>query len=188
MKVNNAAVKILSDPTKIFIALMLVFAVTFLATLNVLKADASLEEPEIFVQNQTSKVVEKKYFNLVLSRIPLEVETFDSKSDEKNWTIGVDTSTDRLDFGIVPIQSPARKLITLSNDRDCAVKFQLTSYGNISQYIVPEDNNFVLESHTKKDLIIHYVGADETGTFTGELDVLVKIPKSPIAEILLRVV
>jgi len=160
------------------------------------KNDVSLDKPDSFVQNQTSKVIEKEYFNIVLNRIPLNVETYDPKNDEMNYTLGIDTSSDRLNFGTIPTKSPARKMLNMANERDGAVKLKLQAFGNISEYITFETNDIILEPHTKKDIIVNFAGAEPEGVFGGELDVIVIVPadnaqnknifKSILYEVMLR--
>jgi len=75
----------------------------------IVKNDVSIDKPDSFVQNQTSKIIEKKYFNIVLNRIPLNVEIYDPKNNEMNYTLGIDAASDRLNFGILPTKSLQEK-------------------------------------------------------------------------------
>jgi len=39
-----------------------------------------------------------------------------------------------------------------------------------------ETNDIILEPHAKKDIIVNFAGAEPTGIFGGELDVIVIVP------------
>ena len=53
------------DIVGLTIAVLLITVIFF----YIAKTETALNAPEIFVQNQTSKIIEKKHFNIVLSRI-----------------------------------------------------------------------------------------------------------------------
>lgn len=169
-------------------ALIVIILIITSLLVYIAKSDTSLDTPDAFVQNQTSKVIEKKYFTIVLNRIPLSAQAYDPANNELNYTLGIDASQDRLNFGVIPINAPAKKALKLSNTRNGPVKVRANIYGNISKYISLEDNNFILESTEKKDIMVHFTGAESQGTYKGELDVMIIIPTSSFAQKLLMFV
>ena len=143
----------------------------------IVKNDTALDDIDSFyVQNQTSKVIETKYFNIILNRIPLRAEVYDPENSDLNYTIGLDISTDKLNFGTIPPNTPARKQLKMANDRNGPVKIIIEPQGNISKYISIESNNIILEPQMKKDIIVDFVGSEIKGFFEGELYVKIIVP------------
>jgi len=178
----------ISNVRKIFVGLTITVLLLTMVFVYIAKTDTALDAPEIFVQNQTSKVIDKKYFNIVLSRIPLNSEVYDPSDLDMNYTLGADISQDKLNFGIIPINAPATKSLKLSNNRDGDIKIKIITYGNISQYIALEKNNFILKPNKEEDLNVYFKGAESAGILKGELDVMIIIPNSPLSGILMWMV
>lgn len=178
----------ISDTRRYIVGLTITVLLITVIFFYIAKTETALNAPEIFVQNQTSKIIEKKHFNIVLSRIPLNAEVYNPDDPDMDYTLGVDASQDKLNFGIIPINAPSTKSLKLSNDRDGDIKIKIITYGNISQYIALEKNNFILKPNKEKDLKVYFKGAGSTGTLKGELDVMIIIPKSPFSGILMRMV
>jgi len=155
------------------------------------KKDISFGEPVAFVNTETTEILNTKYFAVVLRRFPLSAQTYNPDNNTLNYTLGIDASQDRLNFGIIPIGSPASKQLKLANDRADIVKIKSCIYGNISKHITLEDNNFILDSGQKKDLVVQFSSTEPDSAFTGELDVMVIIPTpqdSLLSKIMLKLV
>ncbi len=178
----------ISDTRRYIVGLTIAVLLITVIFFYIAKTETALNAPEIFVQNQTSKIIEKKHFNIVLSRIPLNAEVYNPDDPDMDYTLGVDASQDKLNFGSIPINAPSTKSLKLSNDRDGDIKIKIITHGNISQYIALEKNNFILKPNKEKDLKVYFKGAESTGTLKGELDVMIIIPKSPFSGILMRMV
>lgn len=90
--------------------------------------------------------------------------------------IGIAGQTYELDFGRIPINSSARKIINLNSNNSAKVEFYTT--GNITPYMVlPE--NFFISGEKKIEIIFN---GTETGNFTGTLMIRNLIPRNLLAE------
>ncbi len=155
------------------------------------KKDISFGEPVTFVNIETTEILNTKYFTVVLRRFPLSAQTYNPDNNTMNYSLGIDASQDRLNFGIIPIGAPSSKQLKLANDRADRIKIKSDIYGNISKYITLEDNNFILDSAQKKDLLVQFSSTEPESTFAGELDVMVLIPSpkdSFLSNIMFRLV
>ncbi len=153
-----------------------VFLALFLAY-YIVQQDVSIDTSDETVSEKTSQVIERQYFDISLTRIPLTVLAYDPNNNTEEYTIGANADNDRLDFGILPIDAPARKSLEMSNNRDSDVKVRLSSSGNISDRIKFDDVSFMLAPGESRDIMIHLTGVPEKTRLSGEMQIGIMVPK-----------
>jgi hypothetical protein len=94
-----------------------------------------------------------------------------------NSTLGM-AAEEHLNFGRIPSGSKVRKTIFLVNDEQTLVKIRIMSEGDISPHISVSKNNFLLSNTSE---ITVTFDSENTGNFTGTLNVLAIKPKNWLA-------
>lgn len=177
---NNQKPKNKAVNTNLFRDALLGASIIILLTTGILfysvKNDLNTEFPSSFVKNQTAQQYETNYFSVVLNRIPISAMTYDPENNDMNYSLGFDVSSERLNYGIMPINSPSAKTVKMANDYGAPAKVKARSHGNISNYISLGENNFILNANQKKEIYVRFDGAESNGTYDGELEVRIIIP------------
>ena len=90
-----------------------------------------------------------------------------------------------LNFGILPLGTRGRKIITLKNKEDRRVKAHLWTEGDITPFVEISESTVLLEPQMNKDIEIA-VHAKKVGNYTGVLKIKLIKPKQKLFEALLQ--
>ncbi len=87
---------------------------------------------------------------------------------------GINTDTDSINFGGVPVGAIGERIINITNGDDNPHLIRIRSRGYISDWIKVTDNGFVLNPHTVKEVRVRaHVPSDALlGNYTGTLEVV----------------
>lgn len=90
--------------------------------------------------------------------------------------VGFSADTDAVYFGTLPTNSTAMRKITIPNDEAYAQKVELAIEGGLASWVTLSDNNFVLEPHARRELLIKVVppGGASSGSYSSVLYVYLK--------------
>jgi hypothetical protein len=95
--------------------------------------------------------------------------------EEGSRNIGVSTDRDRLDFGILPKNARAIKIIDVKNDGEYPIKVHFVINGNIST-IVEVENDVLLDAGKERNLSVKLF-ANEIGNYSGILQASLVTPR-----------
>ena len=126
-------------------------------------------------QNLTQVKFEKKsdlFYEYEIFRYPVRAKVLKGV-----FNVGVSVDTNILDFGELPLGSKGKKTIWLNNSEEKEVKVEIIIFGEIKPFLKVEEESFVLTANEKKPIIVEFNALKE-GNFTGELDILIKKPRS----------
>ena len=167
---------------KLIFAIILVAAFLFIMSGSIYAFLFPEYRPQTFVKNQTLDTDENSLFTYEINRYPTSVQI--SNVTEKNITIGFALDPGSINFGIVPTGgNSGKRFITLQNIADNPSKIMLYAYGNISEMVVFNDNNFLLSKESPKsiEIILQTENGTKLGNYSGEIDIIVKKPKNSFA-------
>ncbi len=97
---------------------------------------------------------------------------------EKGEQIGVNPTTERLDYGDLPKGSASTRFVTIENSGNMDIYVLVLKFGEIAELIRVNRNNFVLESGEKEKLELSLempISADKE-EYTGKV-LIFKLPK-----------
>ena len=139
-----------------------------------------------FVTNRTFEKSEDIIFNYEITKYPCNFEIIKTKPEEDIF-IGVTVDTWNLNFGTIQAGNSARRYIELTNSKDESVKINFNVYGNITPLITFNKNNFVINENETSKITVSLTTANTTfpGNYSGEIDVVTKIPKYNFAQSIL---
>ena len=160
---------------KILVAFLLLVLITTAAIFAV-KNDANVTLNFENKNTTQEDYFEKKYADIYVSNIPMMVQTVPR---DGNISLGIDTGREKLNFGIVNVETPVRKKLDFSNDQQVPVKVIMTTSGNMSEYMAIKKPKFVMGPGTKEEKIINFTGCPESRNLSGTVLVKMIIPKYP---------
>jgi hypothetical protein len=142
--------------------------------------------PEEYVQKITRESREDFFFKKDIIRHPARANITYPQLENQTIKVGVSADTHELNFGLVIQNMTVRKFLNLRTG-DVNVKVCVVPYGSIKQFIEIEQNDFVMKTNESKQIMVEFSG-DRVGSYTGEIDVIVKKPKHDFLEPLLLVI
>ncbi len=141
-------------------------------------------EPENFVKNKSLEHDEGIFFVKDIVRYPAKGNVTPLMRENRSIRLGIAAETYELNFGSIPQNLTVRKLINLRNNEDVPVKVCVLCYGGIKPLITVDKNNLILKKDEAKEIEIRF-NATNIGSYTGEVDVVIKKPKyDPLAYLL----
>lgn len=157
--------------------ILLVLLVLLVILLGFLISEFS-STPKEFVTELTTSRSEDLFFTYEITKYPSYVEIVQYRP-ESDILIGVSVDPWDLNFGILSNVTRGRKYLILSNLEGENAKISLKSYGNISSMITFEKNDFIIHKNENMTITVFIKPLDTTkpGNYTGEVDVIAKIPK-----------
>ena len=164
---NKNYVKIVS----LFAILMLVFFVYNIFFMPSLKSSEA-------VLNHTVIYDDNLFFTYEINKYPSYVEI--SNISDRNLSIGFSLESSSLNFGVVPTGgNMGKRFLTLTNMQNDTAKMLFRTYGNISDMIKFNDNDFYLEIDVVKPIEIILETNENTpvGYYSGEINLVVKRAK-----------
>lgn len=144
-------------------------------------------KPKKFVKNYTSEDRKTLFFVYKITRYPTFGNVTELKIENKTISIGVATEPTQLNFGLIPANFTVRKIITIKNYENVPVKVKMKVFGDIKDFISFSRNDFILLPNEETKIYITF-NATKLGNYTGEIDVIVKKPRSTILLPLLKMV
>lgn len=109
-----------------------------------------------------------------------KITKMDITIPETSKMIGVNPDGDALHFGLVPRSSTSQRNFTLYHNYSYALKVDIKSTGNITQFIVVSDNNFILKPNINKSIKVKAIPSlvenPIPGNYSGNLTVIFRKP------------
>jgi hypothetical protein len=140
-------------------------------------------EPTEFVTNKTILNYSNLFFTYKIIKYPTNVEIVSPLKG--NVTLGFVTDPWNLNFGIVPGNgSYVKRFISVTNLKEKYNKIKLKTYGNITLLVNFSKNDFVLNESAAIEVNL-YTDTAEFGNYSGEIDVIIKVPKYDLLKVLL---
>jgi len=141
------------------------------------------EEPKDIVNDKVILNYTNVFFDYRIERYPTSVEI---TSPSGNVTLGFVTDPWNLKFGIVPGNgSYIRRYINIKNSNEKYDKIKLKVFGNISPLVNFSRNEFVLNENESAVIEVRLkTDSAEYGNYSGEIDLIVKVPKYDFLRIL----
>jgi hypothetical protein len=164
---------------RVVIALVLVAIVILLF---ILTRDPS--EPKDLIRNTTALNYSNIFFNYKVIRYPTDVEI---TPPESNMNVGVVTDPWNLDFGNLPGNgSYVKRYIGISNLKESYNRITIKPYGNITSLLNFSKNDFTLKENESVAVEVDmYTDSAKFGNYSGEIDVIIKVPKYNFLRMLL---
>ncbi len=115
----------------------------------------------------------------MLYKSPIEVIDYDMHI-EVGDNVGFNLDTDKIYFGTVYPGGGAERNITLTNIHDITLTTQITLSGDLKEWVVLSDNNFLLDPSKSKDITVYVTTPENTtyGNYTGKMKVRLLRSKS----------
>ncbi len=98
--------------------------------------------------------------------------------------LGISTDTDKLNFGILPLNFSERKRINIRNPMRRSVEVKMYSFGNINR-LIKYPKKIIVKPGEERYVTIK-LNATELGNFSGEFDVVVRYPTSKFSEVVMK--
>jgi len=132
------------------------------------------------VTNRTFVTYSDLFYDYEVTRYPSSVTIISPMESSVNPMIGFSIESWSLSFGMIPGNgSSAKRIVNLTNTRDKDVKITLRAYGEIAPLLNFSSSDLTLKPNEKTtvDIVFHTYEVPP-GNYTGEVQVVVQIPKS----------
>jgi hypothetical protein len=154
----------------VIVALFLIGMAYFFYELTILPST-----PESLVTKIERTESESLLFYKTYVRIPTRAIVIPMNKTNQTLKLGIDTDTNELNWGKIPEGIKVVKLLDLKNPKKLDGKVNIFVYGDIKPYIVV-DSKFILKSRETRNMELSFK-SDKVGAYSGEIDVLVRVPK-----------
>ena len=140
-------------------------------------------EPKEFVNVKTVLNYSNVFFNYKIIRYPSSVEII---QPQENVNLGIATDPWNLNFGTIPGNgSYVSRYISVTNLKEKYNKIKLKPYGNITNLLNFSKSDFSLNENESIAVgITLNTGSTEIGNYSGEIDVIIKVPKYDFLRVL----
>lgn len=161
----------------IFIIIVIIFLL-FILTIEPPK-------PKEFVNDKAVLNYSNALFDYKIMRYPTSIEI--GSPEDGNVNLGFVTDPWNLKFGVIPGNgSYVRRYVNIKNSKEKYSLINLEAYGNISSMINFSKNNFVLNENESAAVEIDlYTNSSEPGNYSGEIDIIIKVPKYDFLDVLM---
>lgn len=159
--------------TKLYTALMVIILVI---AFGFIVFSPRIETREIITSQETVKTSDL-LFNYETVKYPTGVTVYEPNATDR-LSVGIVSDKDNLKFGVIPGNgSYVKRYVNLTNREDKAKVF-LEAYGDIKPFISFGRNNIIINTDETimVDVLMNTKGA-EFKEYTGEIDVIVQMPK-----------
>ncbi|VVB52449.1 Uncharacterised protein [uncultured archaeon] len=109
-------------------------------------------------------------------RFPANFTVLPSDIGSSKLNIGVATDTASLNFGIVPVGFNVTKTLNITSPESNNAKIFIRVKGNISSQLNPSSDSVNLAPGTKNIVTLVAAGT-EIGEYSGEVQVIIKVPR-----------
>jgi len=160
-----------------------IFSIIMIIFLFIVFSEPS-EPKELVSEDKAILNYSSLLFDYKIIRYPTSVEII--SSEEENINLGFVTDPWNLKFGTVPGNgSSVNRYINVKNLRESYSKIRLKAYGNITPLVNFSRSDFVLNENESIAIeVTLYTDSAEFGNYSGEIDVIIKIPKHDLLKIL----
>ena len=140
------------------------------------------------IENMTFEKKENLFFTHEIIRYYSKVEVTRFEANTTNRGLGVNVDQNYIGFGNIYQSSSSKKTIQLNNTKTNAYKIRFFAFGNISELIQFEKNDFLIKPGEGIGASVDVMTNMGTGVgnYTGEIDVVISIPKNWISKIFQR--
>lgn len=161
---------------EIIIAIVILVLFLFVATLEP-------SDPREMTNEKNISNYSNLFFDYKIIRYPTSVEIV--PETEENINLGIVTDPWNIKFGIIPGNGSYAKRYVSINSNDGYSKIKLKAYGNITPLLNFSKNDFNLNGNESIAVEINlYTNSAEFGNYSGEIDVIIKIPKNELLKVL----
>jgi len=163
--------------------IIIIFVIAFFIFLLILLREPS--ESQDIVKDKLVLNYSNLLFNYKIIRYPSSVEI--TPSSEGNMNVEIVTDPWNLNFGGVPGNgSSIKRYIGITNLKEKYNKIKIKPYGNISLLVNFSKNDFTLKENESAVVEVGlYTDTAKSGNYSGEIDVIIKVPKYDFLSILL---
>lgn len=160
---------------KFFSFIILIFLCLFLFFTLIFFYEKSLV-PQDEIRNKTVFIKENIIYKYEITRYPARVETANLLLPNSSKIIGISNDPWFFDFGLIPIGpgNYAQKTVNLANKGNSSVRVILKAFGNISNMVLFEKNNFNLIGNDTVNVILNVTEDIPQGNYTGEIDIIIR--------------
>jgi len=139
-----------------------------------------------FVINMTTEKNFGIFFVYETVKYPSNVEII-KLENKSNITLGMTNDPWNLNFGVIPIGIESKRFINLANRNEGMYKVEIFVYGNISQMVNFNRNNFILRKGDEMEVtaMLNSTLSEGTGKYIGEIDIVSKKAKIPFLNVIL---
>jgi len=185
---ENPRRKIIITKNKLIIFILIVL-LTIFSIIFYVNSNPMLKQAEK-IENMTFEKKENLFFTHEIIRYYSRTEI---KKFEPNRTIeklGINVDDWYIDFGRMPQGYFGHKTINLTNSKTEPYRIRVYALGNISELIYFGKNDFFIKSGENIQLHVDMKTDMDTkpGNYTGEIDVVISIPKNWISKKFRRLV
>ncbi len=154
----------------------LIFSLLLILVLILLLSPKNQRREE-FVVNMSLEKRSDLFFNYEILRYPSRAEVIPLK--EERMGIGIEVDPWNLNFGSIPAGNNfGKRFISLSNPQAKDVNVRFEVHGNISPFVKFSRNNFMLRAGEKERIEVYFnASSAKIGNYSGEIDVIIKVPK-----------
>jgi hypothetical protein len=135
--------------------------------------------PREFVTNKTVERSENIFFMYETIKYPAIAYIRGFENDTSDIQVGISGETWYLNFGFMPLGVNQVKFFNLYNPREMGIKVGIVTYGNITNVLSFDKNNFIIKSNETANINIFLNTSKVTipGKYVGEVDVNTIKPK-----------
>jgi len=161
---------------EITVAIVILIIILFVATLGP-------AGPTELTSEKTITNYSNLFFDYKIIRYPTSAEIV--SSTEENINLGIVTDPWNIKFGVIPGNgSSVRRYINVNNNGNFG-KIKLRTYGNITPLVNFSKNDFTLNGNESAAIEVNlFTESVEFGNYSGEIDVIVKVPKYDLLKII----
>jgi len=143
-----------------------------------------LDEPKEFTKEKIASDYSNLLFNYKVIRYPTGAEIVNTATE--NIDVGVVTDPWNLKFGTIPgNNSYVKRYVGVTNLKEKYNKVKLKVYGNITPLVNFSKNDFVLDENESTVVEVNFhTDSAEFGNYTGEIDLVIKVPKYDFLKII----
>jgi len=140
---------------------------------------AGMQKPDIITEKD-SLVTGNLLFKYEVNKYPSSVEVVAFEPGE-NIPLGMDTSPDNLNFGVIPYDSISSRFVNLTNLQNIDAKISFMATGIIEPFVNFEKNGFILKSNEKISTMLYFNSTGvEPGNYSGYIYVIMEMPRYAI--------
>ncbi|MEM5793252.1 MAG: hypothetical protein QXY45_02745 [Candidatus Aenigmatarchaeota archaeon] len=125
------------------------------------------------------------FFEHEIIRYYTNITVIPIKENSSKLEIGISTDKDYIGFGSIYQSYSSRRYLEFINNKNKTYEIKLSSRGNISKFLEFEKVGFKISPGEYKKIKIEAIVPLETvpGIYTGEIDVIITIPKNKLSEL-----
>ncbi|UCD07201.1 MAG: hypothetical protein JSW41_05245 [Candidatus Aenigmatarchaeota archaeon] len=101
--------------------------------------------------------------------------------------VGFDIGDEHLNFGLIPVGGGGKRFLNIENQESRTINIKLNAYGNISEFVSFNMNNFILQPGENVEVEVSFDTDDmtEEGEYSGEIDVTKTVSKNIVGDLFL---